>query len=117
MNNAGLAPYSQRFTEEGFELAFGTNHIGHFVLTKGLLPALIEGTKQSGRKSRVVTLSSFGHTATNILYDDINFKKTPYNAMFVYCHSKTANALFALALAKIHGDKILSFSVHPGNLA
>jgi NAD(P)-dependent dehydrogenase (short-subunit alcohol dehydrogenase family) len=112
INNAGvMAPPLSR-TAEGFELQLGTNHLGHFALTARLAPAI-----RAGDHPRVVTLSSAGHSRSNVDLDDYNFEVTPYNAWIAYGRSKTANALFARELATRAGASgALSFSVHPGGI-
>ena len=69
----------QGATEDGFELQFGVNHVGHFALTIGLLPAL-----KAAKKSRVVVVSSLAHTYSDIVYDDIHFKNRPYEGFQSY---------------------------------
>ena len=110
INNAGVmaCPFAQ--TEDGFELQFGSNHLGHFLLTNLLTPALTNGAP-----SRVVMLSSRAHQLASVDLDDPNFKVRPYNKWLSYGQAKTANALFAvglnLRLAKLGVE---AFSVHPG---
>ena len=86
------------YTKEGFEMQFGTNHVGHFVLTMGLIPALKAAAQASGRKSRVVNLSSTAHVRSDINFDDINFKNRDYDPFISYGQSKTANILFSIGL-------------------
>jgi NAD(P)-dependent dehydrogenase (short-subunit alcohol dehydrogenase family) len=68
VNNAGISAASKSYTVDGFENNFGTNHIGHFALTIGLIPALIEGYKQSGKKSRVINVSSIAHAVSDVVF-------------------------------------------------
>ncbi len=109
INNAGVmcCPFAR--TADGFEMQFGTNHLGHFALTAGLLPLL----RRSDRP-RVVTLSSGGHRISDVDLNDPNFEHTPYDPWVAYGRSKTANVHFAAELARRLGDEVLSFSVHPG---
>jgi NAD(P)-dependent dehydrogenase (short-subunit alcohol dehydrogenase family) len=96
--------------ERGYEYHFAINHLGHFQLTARLFPAL-----KAANGARVVAVSSRGHRAGGILFDDLHFEHTAYEPMRAYAQSKTANALFALHLdtiAKQHN--IRAFSVHPG---
>ena len=79
INNAGVMACPLSYTEDGFEMQIGTNHFGHFALTMDLIPALKEGAKQSGKNARVINVSSSAHTRSGIIFDDINFKKTPYD--------------------------------------
>ncbi|OIQ37579.1 MAG: short-chain dehydrogenase [Crocinitomix sp. MedPE-SWsnd] len=111
INNAGvmIPPYSK--TKEGFELQFGVNHLGHFLLTDLLLPTI-----KSTEDSRVVALSSLAHRSGRINLDDINWEKK-YSKMKAYGQSKLANLMFALDLdlkLKQNGIKTLSVAAHPG---
>jgi NAD(P)-dependent dehydrogenase (short-subunit alcohol dehydrogenase family) len=115
INNAGIMEEAKSYTVDGFENHFGTNHVGHFALTVGLIPALIEGYKQSGKKSRVVNVSSMGHSYSDIFYDDINYKNREFNWLAAYGQSKTANVLLSVALTHLYSDKgIVSNALMPG---
>jgi NAD(P)-dependent dehydrogenase (short-subunit alcohol dehydrogenase family) len=117
INNAGVMETAKSYTVDGFETNFGTNHVGHFALTLGLVPALIEGYKQSGKKSRVVNVASLTHTYSDIVYEDINFKNREYNMRLGYGQSKTANMLFSVAFNHFYSDKgIVSNSLMPGKI-
>ena len=117
INNAGVLETVKSYTVDGFETDFGTNHVGHFALTFGLIQALIEGYKQSGKKSRVVNVSSLGHAFSDIVYDDINFKNREFNFREAYGQSKTANVLFSVALNHYYSDKgIVSNALMPGKI-
>ncbi len=110
INNAGImaAPLSR--DARGFESQLATNHIGHFQLTMRLWPAL---AKANG--ARVVSLSSRGHARSGIDFDDPHFERRPYDKWIAYAQSKTANALFAVALdARGVPHGVRAFSVHPG---
>ena len=111
INNAGIMALPDKLTDEkGIELQFSTNHLGHFQLTGLLWPALI---KAGG--ARVVTLSSRAHRLSPIRFDDISFKREPYDRWLAYGQAKTANALFAYELARRAAKyNVQSFSVHPG---
>lgn len=109
INNAGVMCCGEGRTTDGFETQFGTNHLGHFALTLGLMPLL---RKASG--PRVVTLSSGGHRIADVDLDDPSFETTPYDGWIAYGRSKSANAHFAAELARRAGETLLSFSVHPG---
>ncbi|KAK5456838.1 hypothetical protein LTS15_004618 [Exophiala xenobiotica] len=116
INNAGVMvpPYTK--TADGLELQFGTNHIGHFLLTK-LLIARIE--KASGKiKSRIVNLSSGAHRFSPVRFDDLDFQDGKvYEPWIGYGQSKAANVLFTLQLAKLLQPKgVLCFAVHPGSI-
>src|SRR3954452_7148487 len=95
INNAGIMACPFGHTVDGFETQFGTNHLGHFLLTASLAPALLQGDEP-----RVVTLTSAGHSRADIDLDDPNFEHTDYEAWVAYGRSKTANALFARELAR-----------------
>jgi NAD(P)-dependent dehydrogenase (short-subunit alcohol dehydrogenase family) len=112
INNAGIMAAPLAYTDEGLESQFGTNHIGHFLLTIGLLPAL----KAAG-KARVVSLSSLGHRRSEVHFDDINFRHRPYDPWLAYGQSKTANILFAVGMARrFASDGISTNAVHPGGI-
>ncbi len=112
INNAGIMATPLAYTEDGFESQFSTNHIGHFALTVGLLPAL----KTAGT-ARVVSLSSIGHRRDGIHFDDLNFRQRPYEPFTGYGQSKTANALFAVGLTERHAaDGITANAVMPGGI-
>ncbi|APU15397.1 MULTISPECIES: oxidoreductase [Actinoalloteichus] len=111
INNAGvmIPPHSR--TADGFELQFGTNHLGHFALTNLLLPQI---------RQRVVTVSSNGHKVGSIDFDDLNWERRPYRAMRAYAQSKLANLLFTSELqrrlAEV-GSPVISTAAHPGMAA
>jgi retinol dehydrogenase-12 len=111
VNNAGLAGAHGQ-TRDGFELAFGTNHIGHYLFTRLLLPAL-----EKADSPRVVTVSSDGHyRAKGIDWDAVREKTRSRTAFPEYCVSKLANVLFSNELARRH-PKVRSYSLHPGGVA
>lgn len=112
INNAGIMASPLQRDARGYESQFATNHLGHFQLTARLWPAL----RRAG-KARVVSLSSTGIRFGAVDFDDPNFEKRPYNKWQAYGQSKTANALFAVALDK-RGEphNIRAFSVHPGRI-
>jgi NAD(P)-dependent dehydrogenase (short-subunit alcohol dehydrogenase family) len=112
MNNAGVMACPFGHTADGFETQFGTNHLGHFLLTALLYPAL-----RAGDGPRVVTLTSAGHSRADVDLEDPNFERTEYSAWVAYGRAKTANALFARELARRAGPSgLLSFAVHPGGI-
>ncbi len=113
VNNAGVMFPPLTRTQEGFELQFGTNHLGHFALTSGLLPLL----RASGR-ARVVNVSSAGHSMGRIDFDDPNFTLREYDKLVGYGQSKTANILFAQELdRRFSNEGIHGYSLHPGMIA
>ena len=110
INNAGIMACPHGLTEEGYEMQFGTNHIGHFLLTNLLVPALLNGAP-----ARVVNLSSRAHHMAGIDFDDLDFHYRDYNKWVAYGQSKTANVLFSVALDKrLRGRGVRAFAVHPG---
>ena len=116
INNAGIMANTKSYTEDGIESSFGTNYVGHFALTIGLIPALIEGYKQSGKKSRVVNVSSIAHAFSDVVFDDINFKNREWDCFLSYGQSKTANILLSVALNHLYSDNgIVSNALMPGN--
>ncbi|GGS02032.1 oxidoreductase [Deinococcus sedimenti] len=112
INNAGVMATPQGQTADGFETQFGTNHLGHFQLTRLLLPALM-----AAAPARVVSLSSSAHRLSDIHWDDPNFRATPYDPWQAYGQSKTANALFAAELNRRYADQgVTANAVHPGGI-
>lgn len=110
INNAGVMACPLMRTAQGFEMQFGTNHIGHFLLTCLLVPALRAGTP-----ARIVNLSSGGHRAGGIDFEDPNYRHRDYEKWRAYGQSKTANALFAVGLEARLGDSgVHAYAVHPG---
>ncbi len=110
MNNAGVMACPFGHTADGFEMQFGTNHLGHFELTRLLEPAVL-----AGDDPRIVILSSAAHGIADVDLDDPNFEHTAYDAWEAYGRSKSANALHALALSQ-RLEGVLSLSVHPGGI-
>ncbi|XP_050074637.1 retinol dehydrogenase 12-like [Anopheles maculipalpis] len=109
INNAGVMACPKDYTKEGFEMHFGTNHLGHFLLTNLLLDVL----KRSA-PSRIVTVSSLGHKWGRINKDDINAEKD-YREWDAYMQSKLCNILFSRHLAKrLHGTGVNTYALHPG---
>ncbi|KAF2165455.1 hypothetical protein M409DRAFT_24304 [Zasmidium cellare ATCC 36951] len=117
--NAGIMAVPAGLTKDGYEIQFGTNHVGHALLVKLLTP-LLEATAQKGHDVRIVwdtSLGHRGHPTGGILFDKL---KTPQTDIFPimgewmrYGQSKLANLLYARAYAK-HHPSITSVSVHPG---
>jgi len=93
VNNAGGMACPPGKTADGFEMQFGTNHLGHFLLTGLIAPAL-----QKGSPARIVALSSRGHQLSAVDFEDINFEQRPYNKWVSYGQSKTANVLHVIEL-------------------
>lgn len=115
VNNAGVmfTPFGR--TKDGFETQFGTNHLGHFLLTELLIPVL-----QKSAPARIVNLSSCFHDKAQgregrIDLADLNFNQRKYDGWEAYAQSKLANVLHAKYLAKtLNGSGICTVSVHPG---
>lgn len=108
INNAGVMIPPLGRTADGFELQFGTNHLGHFALTNLLLPQIT---------GRVVTVSSTGHRAGSIDLEDLNWEQRRYRAMRAYGQSKLANLLFTAELQRRLtevGSPVLATAAHPG---
>ncbi|HEY1822241.1 MAG TPA: SDR family NAD(P)-dependent oxidoreductase [Trebonia sp.] len=113
VNNAGIMATPERRTPEGWELQFATNHLGHFALTTGL-----HGALAATDGARVVMVSSVGHVNGEVLFDDVNFERRPYNAWVAYSQSKTANILFAVEAARRWAaDEIAVNALNPGRIA
>jgi NAD(P)-dependent dehydrogenase (short-subunit alcohol dehydrogenase family) len=114
INNAGvMAVPERRLSPEGHEMQFATNHLGHFRLTVGLLPAL-----RAAEGARIVALSSRAHLNSPMVFEDIDFERRDYDPALAYAQSKTANVLFAVAATdRWAGDGILANAVHPGAIA
>jgi NAD(P)-dependent dehydrogenase (short-subunit alcohol dehydrogenase family) len=113
VNNAGIMAVPFAKNARGFELQLATNHLGHFQLAARLWPALLKA-----RGARVVALTSRGHAFASVDLEDPSFERRPYDKWIAYGQSKSANALFALAL-DARGEKlgVRAFSVHPGAVA
>eukprot|EP01121_Diplochlamys_sp_Union-15-3_P013525 TRINITY_DN4204_c0_g1_i12.p1 TRINITY_DN4204_c0_g1~~TRINITY_DN4204_c0_g1_i12.p1 ORF type:complete len:163 (-),score=24.40 TRINITY_DN4204_c0_g1_i12:334-822(-) len=97
-------------TKEGFELQFGVNHVGHFMLTRLLLNKLKDGSP-----SRIVNVSSLAHKRGRIAFEDLNWEKRSYSSFDAYAQSKLANVLFSRELnERLKGTGVSSYSLHPG---
>ena len=111
INNAAVMACSQMPTKEGWDLQFAVNHIGHFLLTVGLLPKLTRS-----EQARVVSLSSTGHKLSGIRWEDVHFE-TSYDKWKSYGQSKTAASLLAVELDKrMRNTGIQAFAAHPGGI-
>ncbi|KAF2689584.1 oxidoreductase-like protein [Lentithecium fluviatile CBS 122367] len=114
INNAGVMAMPYSLTEEGYEIQFGTNHMGHALLTKLLLPVLLETAKEPNADVRIVNLTSMGHymaPSGGIIWDQKALEKQ--GTWRRYGQSKLANILFARELAARY-PSITSVSIHPG---
>jgi NAD(P)-dependent dehydrogenase (short-subunit alcohol dehydrogenase family) len=114
INNAGVMALPKRKTADGFEMQFGTNHLGHFALTGLLLPVL-----KATPNGRIVTVSRGVHVSGDIHFDDLQWEKT-YDRWGAYAQSKLANLLFAYELQRqlaATGSSLISVGCHPGYAA
>lgn len=120
VNNAGVMDLPELMrTPEGWEMQFATNHLGHFALVTGLHDALAEAASRSGSSggARIVSVSSSGHGASPVVFEDINFERREYEPWLAYGQSKTANALFAVGVSRRWASEgILSNSLMPGGI-
>ncbi|KAJ5668923.1 Short-chain dehydrogenase [Penicillium macrosclerotiorum] len=139
INNAGMMVLDKESTEEGIEIQFGTNHIGHFLFTNLLMQQMKAASKDSDKGStRIVNVTSAGHRLSPIRFHDYNFegKEVPiderppeglppmfsptaggYNGWLAYGQSKCANILFTVYLSQhLTSAGIVSYSVHPGSI-
>ncbi|XP_029017201.1 retinol dehydrogenase 14 isoform X1 [Betta splendens] len=106
VNNAGM-PSVLDWTDDGYSMCFGVNHLGHFLLTNLLLPRLKECAP-----SRVVTLTCSNYKYQKLDFHDLNYNLLPF---FTYCRSKLANIYFSQELAHLtEGKGVTCFAVHPG---
>jgi NAD(P)-dependent dehydrogenase (short-subunit alcohol dehydrogenase family) len=113
MNNAGVmfTPFGR--TRDGFEMQIGTNHFGHFELTRLLVPQL-----NAAEGARVVNLSSGGHVLGDVDFDDPNWERRDYDKFVAYGASKTANILHAVEADRRWREwGIRAYAVHPGTVA
>lgn len=115
INNAGIMALPERTpTKQGLEAQVGVCHVGHFYLTKLLMPALKRG------KARIVCLSSSAHQMHNLpeCLQDPKLETTPYNGWVAYGNAKSANLLFAKAIQNKYSasDNIEAFSIMPGGI-
>ena len=112
INNAGVMACPLTRTAEGWELQFATNHLGHFLLTSLLVPAL-----KAGAPARIVNLSSSGHRRSPVHLDDPHFEHRDYDPFEAYGQSKTANIWFSMELNKRLAESgITANAVHPGGI-
>ncbi|MDT5100559.1 MAG: hypothetical protein QOC76_4296 [Mycobacterium sp.] len=113
MNNAGVmfTPFSR--TSDGFEMQFGTNHLGHFELTRLLVSQLL-----AAGGARIVILSSDGHLMSDVDLDDPNWERREYDKFVAYGASKTANILHMVELdRRLRDGGVRAYAVHPGVVA
>ncbi|WP_234545242.1 SDR family NAD(P)-dependent oxidoreductase [Streptomyces shenzhenensis] len=110
VNNAGVMACPERYSAQGWEWQFATNHLGHFALATGLHDALA-----ADGAARVVAVSSSGHQLSPVVWDDIHFAFRRYDPWLAYGQSKTANVLFAVeATRRWAADGITANALMPG---
>ena len=108
--NAGVMATPFTYTKDGFEMQFGTNHLGHFVFVNRIASLIRAG-------GRLINLSSAGHRYSNVDLQDPNFERTEYEPFVAYGRSKTANILFSLAFDNRHRERgVRAAAVHPGGI-
>ncbi|KAI3632223.1 hypothetical protein MIR68_009329 [Amoeboaphelidium protococcarum] len=112
VNNAGVMAFPKRIeTKDGFEMQFGTNHLGHFALTSHLMPLILKS-----QKPRIVNVSSFLHTRAKVDFDNCNSEKS-YSQWGSYAFSKLCNILFTKELARKFAEAskdVVVTACHPG---
>ncbi|KAF5938604.1 hypothetical protein HYC85_022863 [Camellia sinensis] len=122
INNAGVMAPPFMLTQDKIELQFGTNHIGHFLLTNLLLETMKNTARVSDKEGRIVNVSSEGHRfaySEGVRFDKIN-DESSFNTIYAYGQSKLANILHANELARLlkeEGVEITANSLHPGAIA
>jgi NAD(P)-dependent dehydrogenase (short-subunit alcohol dehydrogenase family) len=116
MNNAGIMATPLSLTKNGYEIQFGTNHMGHALLTRLLLPTLQKTAKETGADVRIINLTSMGHmwpAKGGICFDEVKTDMRSTGTWARYGQSKLANILFTKGLASHYPD-IKIMAVHPG---
>ncbi len=112
VNNAGVTLPKRQETTDGFELQFGVNHLGHFLLTNLLLDLILKSSS-----ARIVVVSSGAHKVGKIHFNDLQLNKS-FNIIKAYSQSKLANLLFAYELSrKLKDKKVTVNALHPGAVA
>ncbi|CAG2178479.1 unnamed protein product, partial [Oppiella nova] len=111
VNNAGIAFIPELKTADGFEMAFGTNHLGHYLLTLQLLPLL-----RKAPKARVINVASLIYALGSIHFENIHLGNGAYDEQKAYCQSKLANILFTRELAKrlTNDTTVTVYALSPG---
>lgn len=112
VTNAGVMDAPFGTTAQGWETQLGVNHLGHFALATGL-----HGALAAADRARIVSVSSSGHAASPIVFDDLFFERREYDPGLAYGQSKTANSLFAVeATRRWAGDGITANALMPGGI-
>jgi retinol dehydrogenase 12 len=112
VNNAGGSLRRRIRTEDGHEMQFQVNYLGHFLLT-----ALLRDRLEAAANARVINVSSVGHRVARagLDFDDLEWERRRYHGFLVYCHSKLAILLFTRELARrLEGTPVTANAVHPG---
>lgn len=110
VNNAGGIFDRKELTNDGKEMSFAANHLGHFLLTNKLIPLLL-----AAKNPKVINVSSEAHRMAKPDFSDLNFEKNSYNSFLAYANVKLYNILFSKSLVDKYGQAGLqSFSLHPG---
>ncbi|MEL7161720.1 MAG: SDR family NAD(P)-dependent oxidoreductase, partial [Bacteroidota bacterium] len=112
INNAGVYTDRLELTEDGYELQFGVNHLGHFLLTLSLLPAM----RCCRHCSRIINVSSALHIKGALKFDTLKGTEAnkKYSGTFAYAQSKLANVLFTMELDRRYGEELTTNCLHPG---
>ena len=112
INNAGIMAAPLTRDGRGYESQFSANHLGHFQLTARLWPAL-----RKARGARVISVSSWGHRRSPVVFEDPNFERRDYDRYSAFGQSKTANILFVLELDRRgKAEGVRAFSLRPGTI-
>lgn len=112
INNAGVILPKRHLTKDGYELQFGVNHLGHFLVTNLLLDLILKSPP-----ARIINVSSGAHKIGKIYFEDINLEKS-YSTIKAYSRSKLANILFTYELARrLKGTGVTVNCLHPGAVA
>lgn len=113
INNAGVMASPLLRTADGFEMQLGVCHLGHFLFTGLIMPALLEAAP-----ARIVNLSSAGHQIADVDFDDPNYVERDYDKWQAYGQAKSANVLFSVTLnQRLAATGVTSNAVHPGTIA
>lgn len=119
MNNAGIMAQPPALTKDGYEIQFGTNHVGHHLLTKRLLPVMQKTAAEADADVRIINLTSEGHRfapkPTGFIPAACTTDMASYNTFTRYGQSKLANILFTNELVRRY-PAITSVSIHPGGV-
>lgn len=110
INNAGGIFQKKEITVDGLELSFAANHLGHFLLTKNLMPLLLKSSRP-----KVINVSSEAHRAAKIDFENLAKCQNGFSSFTAYANAKLCNILFTKSLVDRYGDQgLLSFALHPG---